>query len=90
VLVENGEGEVGPVAVGGEGRLGQGGQVVHVVEAGPVRVVVARQQQVDVVGSLGEGERGGGVVNLCFRLLLWYFCSSTMLRKCYFLYSCCS
>jgi len=21
---------------------------------------------------------------------LWYFCSSTMLRKCYFLYSCCS
>lgn len=57
VLVQDGEGEEGPVAVGGEGSLGQGRQVVHVVEAGPVRVVVARQQQVHVVRRL-EPEGG--------------------------------
>lgn len=59
--VKDGESEEGSVAVGGEGRLGQGRQVVHVEEAGAVCVVVARQQQVHMIGSLtGGGGRGGG------------------------------
>lgn len=54
VAVEDGEGEEGSVAVGSERRLSQGGQVVHVVETGAVRVVVAGQQQVDMVRGLGD------------------------------------
>ncbi|TNN27027.1 39S ribosomal protein L22, mitochondrial [Liparis tanakae] len=30
------------------------------------------------------------VLQWLLNILLWYFCSLTMLRKCYFLYSCCS
>lgn len=52
VPVQNGQCEERSVTVGGEGRFGQRSQVVHVVETGPVRVVVARQQQVDVIWSL--------------------------------------
>lgn len=43
VPVENRESEEGSVAVGSEGGLGQGGQVVHVVETRAVCVIVARQ-----------------------------------------------
>jgi len=51
------------------------------------------------VGEGAEGEGGGGRMWINTQistsvalkwLLLWYFCSSTMLRKCYFLYSRCS
>lgn len=67
VPVKDGESEEGSVAVGGEGRLGQGRQVVHVEEAGAVCVVVPRQQQVHMIWSLtgwrrvreGEGEGQG-------------------------------
>ena len=55
VPVKNGESKVGSVAVGSEGGLGQGRQVVHVVETGAVCVIVARQQQVHMIWSL-EGE----------------------------------
>lgn len=59
--VKDGESEKGSVAVGGEGRLGQGRQVVHVEEAGAVCVVVARQQQVHMIWSLmGRGREGRG------------------------------
>lgn len=76
--VKDGESEEGSVAVGGEGRLGQGRQVVHVEEAGAVCVVVARQQQVHVIRSLAgkeEGEREktntGGLTFRCgVKLLL--------------------
>lgn len=57
VPVKDGESEEGSVAVGGEGRLGQGRQVVHVEEAGAVCVVVAGQQQVHVIGSLTGRKR---------------------------------
>lgn len=60
--VKDGESEKGSVAVGGEGRLGQGRQVVHVEEAGAVCVVVARQQQVHMIWSLmgrGQGRERG-------------------------------
>uniref|UniRef100_A0A0E9WTD9 Uncharacterized protein n=1 Tax=Anguilla anguilla TaxID=7936 RepID=A0A0E9WTD9_ANGAN len=49
VAVQDGQGEEGSVAVGSEGGLGQGGQVVHVVEPGAVGLVIAGQQQVHVV-----------------------------------------
>lgn len=55
VPVQDGEGEEGPVTVGGEGGFGQRGHVVHVVEPRAVGVVVARQQQVHVVRRLEEG-----------------------------------
>lgn len=55
--VKDGESEEGSVAVGGEGRLGQRRQVVHVEEAGAVCVVVARQQQVHVIRSLTGRKR---------------------------------
>lgn len=57
VPVQDGQSEEGSVAVGGEGGFGQSSQVVHVIEPRPVCVVVARQQQVDVVRSL-EQEAG--------------------------------
>lgn len=57
VLVKDGESEEGSVAVGSEGGLGQGGQVVHVVETGAVRLIVARQQQVHMVRSLKTERR---------------------------------
>lgn len=57
VAVQDGEGEEGPVTVGGEGGFGQRSQVVHVIEARAVGVVVARQQQVHVIRRL---ETGGG------------------------------
>lgn len=44
--------------MGGEGGLGQGRQVVHVVETRAVCVIVARQQQVHVIWGLEGG--GGG------------------------------
>lgn len=73
--VKDGESEEGSVAVGGEGRLGQGRQVVHVEEAGAVCVVVARQQQVHVIRSLtgGKGEKtntGGLTFRSGVKLLL--------------------
>lgn len=54
VSVQDGEGEEGPVAVGGEGSLGQGREVVHVVEPGAVGLVEPGQQQVHVVRGLRE------------------------------------
>lgn len=56
VSVKNGKSEVGSVAVGSEGGLGQGRQVVHVVETRAVCVIIARQQQVHVVWSLETQE----------------------------------
>lgn len=72
VPVKDGESEKGSVAVGGEGRLGQGRQVVHVKEAGAVCVVVARQQQVHVIRSL-TGRKGGktNTGGLTFRSAVW-------------------
>lgn len=55
--VEDGESEEGSVAVGSEGGLGQGRQVVHVVETRAVCVIVARQQQVHMIWSLDAEER---------------------------------
>lgn len=52
VSVEDGQRQEGAVAMGSEGGFGQRGKVVHVVEAGTVTVIVARQQQVYVVRSL--------------------------------------
>lgn len=64
VSVKNGKREEGSVAVGSEGGLGQGGQVVHVVETRAVCVIIARQQQVHVVWSLEtEGGRGAAAEN---------------------------
>ncbi len=59
VPVENGESEEGSVAMGSKGGLGQGRQVVHVVETRAVCVIEARQQQVHMIRSLDteEGER---------------------------------
>lgn len=54
VPVEDGKSEEGPVTVGGEGGFCQRSQVVHVVESRAVGVVVARQQQVDVVRRLEQ------------------------------------
>lgn len=51
VPVKNGESEEGAVAVGSEGGLGQGRQVVHVVETRAVCVIIARQQQVHMIRS---------------------------------------
>lgn len=65
--VKDGESEKGSVAVGGEGRLGQGRQVVHVEEAGAVCVVVARQQQVHMIWSLMGGGREPNTGGLTFR-----------------------
>lgn len=58
VPVKNGEREEGSVAVGSKRGLGQGGQVVHVVESWTVCVIVARQQQVHVIRSLGGVNTG--------------------------------
>lgn len=58
--VEDGESEEGSVAVGSEGGLGQGRQVVHVVETRAVCVIVARQQQVHMIWSLDTEERERG------------------------------
>lgn len=55
--VEDGESEEGSVAVGSEGGLGQGRQVVHVVETWAVCVIIARQQQVHMIWSLDAEER---------------------------------
>lgn len=55
--VEDGESEEGSVAVGSEGGLGQGRQVVHVVETRAVCVIIARQQQVHMIWSLDAEER---------------------------------
>lgn len=55
--VEDGESEEGSVAVGSEGGLGQGRQVVHVVETRAVCVIIARQQQVHMIWSLDTEER---------------------------------
>ncbi len=65
VPVKNGESEEGSVAVGGEGGLGQGRQVVHVVETRAVCVIIARQQQVHMIRSLDTEKREGG--GLMFR-----------------------
>lgn len=62
VPVKNGESEVGSVAVCSEGGLGQGRQVVHVVETRAVCVIVARQQQVHMIWSLDTEE--GGRINI--------------------------
>lgn len=54
VPVQNGQSEERSVTMGGEGGFGQRSQVVHVIETRPVRVIVARQQQVHVVRRLQQ------------------------------------
>lgn len=73
VPVKNGESEEGSVAVGSEGGLGQGRQVVHVVEAWAVCVIVARQQQVHMIWSLegGETNRGGLIFRSLRSVFTW-------------------
>lgn len=71
VPVQDGESEEGSVAMSSEGGLGQGRQVVHVVETWAVCVIVARQQHVHVIRSLEGGRKTGGHVeaDLLFRSL---------------------
>lgn len=59
VAVEDRQGEVCSVAVGGEGGLGQSRQVIHVVEPRAVCLIKPSQQQVHMVGSLVREERRG-------------------------------